>query len=873
MKKAISAIITATLCFSTAVPFHAQRNREISPVGVVRSQQIFSSTNAFSEGRGVWIEWRTMNETGIAGFRVYRLEDGLKQSVSPGMIAGASLSAGENAEAGKGYSFFDARGDLDTVYLVEALAFDGSVISSGKFAARYVENFEQVTGYSSELLMRHVGKNSNPSVRKENLELPPDIEAEINARSSAALLFDTSAVQKWVAAQPGAKIAVRQDGFYRVTREQLQEAGFDVDAPTENWQLYADGVEQAISIGPNGDYIEFFGRGVDLTETDTRMYYLIVGSQAGKRIETGILRRLSASVESANFRQTMRHKDHFVYVNSILNGDATNYMGTLITTGGGITIFTLNGVDFNAPTATIEINVQGFTSTLHQIRVNLNNVDLGFINGSHHDLMSGTYEIPTSVLHEGMNVLRLYSATTQSNSFMESLKVTYNRKYSAVQNRLSFYTNNYRTTRVEGFDSSAVRVLDLTDEINPRFITNAAVEPSGDAFDLVLPSSRGRVLYAFSDSGILSPEAVTTNTPSTLSSPENEGELIIISYKDWLSGAEAWADYRRNDGMTVKVVDVEDVFDEFGYGLATAESIRSFLNYAKNNWQTPPDHVFLIGDATYDPRNFSGTGNFNHVPAKIVDTSYIETGSDEALADFDNDGLAELSIGRIPVRSAEEVTALLAKVTAFEQTLAQAPARGALCFSDLPNGYDFEGICSRLWQMLPDEIPRILLNRSAPDAREQVLNAINNGIYLLNYAGHGATTFWDGNILHRDDVPGMTNDNNHLVIANMLTCLNGYYIERLQDGLSEAMIKKETGGAIASWASSGLTTPDIQEIMAARFYQQLATGSMTRMGDLVRDAKTMIPGGRDVRLSWVLLGDPTLKIKPQTSPKGSRLLR
>jgi hypothetical protein len=68
------------------------------------------------------------------------------------------------------------------------------------------------------------------------------------------------------------------------------------------------------------------------------------------------------------------------------------------------------------------------------------------------------------------------------------------------------------------------------------------------------------------------------------------------------------------------------------------------------------------------------------VPTKLVDTIYTETGSDESLADFNDDGLAELAVGRIPARTPQQVTDMLAKVTGFELTVAQAAsARRAVC--------------------------------------------------------------------------------------------------------------------------------------------------------------------------------------------------
>jgi hypothetical protein len=49
--------------------------------------------------------------------------------------------------------------------------------------------------------------------------------------------------------------------------------------------------------------------------------------------------------------------------------------------------------------------------------------------------------------------------------------------------------------------------------------------------------------------------------------------------------------------------------------------------------------------------------------------------------------------------------------------------------------------------------------------------------------------------------------------------------------------------------------------MGNRFYNQLAVGNITRMGDLIRDAKSVLPGSSDVRYSWALLGDPMLKVR------------
>jgi hypothetical protein len=94
----------------------------------------------------------------------------------------------------------------------------------------------------------------------------------------------------------------------------------------------------------------------------------------------------------------------------------------------------------------------------------------------------------------------------------------------------------------------------------------------------------------------------------------------------------------------------------------------------------------------------------------------------------------------------------------------------------------------------------------------------------------------------------------------MMTCLNGYFQDPGIDSLAESLVKAEGGGAIAVWASTGMTLPEPQGLMNQEFYRQLfGQGSVTRLGELVRRAKAAIYDN-DVRKTWVLIGDPTLKI-------------
>lgn len=820
-------------------------------------------TKAYTDGKGVWLEWKTVSENEIVGFRVYRHKGKEESVVTPGYIAAANLFSGENAEWGRSYSYFDPRGDIKTLYSIEILFLNGTTQQSQRFRPTRVKNLEEIAGTSSEELLNRTSAPANPFVYRENLEIPADVEipTESNFIQDNAN-FDT---QRWIAAQPGVKIGIKQDGIYRISRSALQSAGFDVNAPVERWQLYTDGVEQPIRIIGNGEFIEFYGRGIDINETDTRVYYLIVGNNNGRRIENRTIRAINGKVLAKSFQQSLIKRDSLFYINSILNGSRSNFFGALVSASGGTINVNIPSLDPTSSNIELEVSVQGFSYTEHSIRVLLNDTQIGMINGMYRDLMTANFILPTSMFNEGNNTIKLIETVSNSNNFIDQVKVTYNRRYRALEDKLLFYTQNYKLTKVDGFSSQNILLYDITYPNTPRFVVNPTIESNSGTYSLVLPSSRAGIFYAATESSIQNPVFIRPNVPSTLSSPNNAGKLIIISHANWMTEAENWANYRRSQGITVKVVNVEDIFDEFDFGLPTGESIRRFLQYAKTNWTVQPDYVLLLGDATFDPRNYTGNGFNNFVPTMIVDTTFMETGSDEALADFDDDGLAEIPIGRIATRSASVIAAALAKTMSFEQGINQAFSRGGLFPSDLPQGYDFEALNNRLIAELPSSIPVTTVNRSASDARDRVIAGFNNGPFLVNYSGHGTFAGWAGSLFTRNDVSSLNNTNNNLIIVNVLTCLNGYYVEASQEGLAEALVNKSQGGAVASWASSALTTPDVQETMALRFYRNLRNGPYDRIGDLIKDAKTAIPNGRDVRLSWELLGDPMLKVRPSSS--------
>ena len=870
MKKIFSFLVIIILSLAANIAVFSQKtktarvNKTVKPKILPQSDVKLVSAEAFSDGNGVYLQWQAETEIQNFGFFVYRITEKETELVSPSIVAGGSLTSAESVIYGGKYTFFDEKGDLSSSYYIESLGLNGQRKTFERIFPTYLGDLTSVAGLTSEQLRKKT-ETKTPLIENNRANLPADLRKEIEANSLPADIN----TQRWVVAQPGVKIGVKQEGVYRVSRTELQNAGFNVNAPGNLWQLYKDGNEQSIIVGASDSYIEFYGNGIDTLESATKVYNLIVGAQNGKRIGTTVLRPLSGIVSVNSYNQSFIRKERQIYISSdILNGEEENFFSNVVIIGSSsptpnttTLTFNLTGVDFSVAKCAINLGIQGITATSHQVMATLNGEVLGTITGNGKVLMSGNYEVSSSILREGANTLQLQAFGGSGDiDLTESIKVTYFRKYEANQNRVSFYTSNYRTSTVSGFTSSNIRVLDLTFPDNPTLLTNLRIDNNSGNYSVTLPSNRGRAAFAVEDSAILAADSVIQNTPSTLATTAHNGELVIISHKDWMTQANDWANYRRGQGMSVEVIDVADIFDEFSYGSTNTKGITNFFIYAKNNWQTPPNFVLLIGDATYDFRNYENRPFQSYVPTKLVDTNYEETGSDEALCDFNNDGLSELAVGRIPTRDTQTVTLILNKTMAFESTIATAANRGALFASDSPDGYDFEGLSHRLADQLPVSMPKTFINRAQPDARNLLIANLNTGRYLVNYSGHGSTGIWASNAFFTNtDALSLTNAPNYSVFT-LLTCLNGYFLS-INDGLAEMGLKAPNGGAVAMWASTGKTTPDVQEIMATRFYNRIAVSNMTRMGEYVNDAKQSLVGGRDVRLSWALLGDPTLKLK------------
>jgi hypothetical protein len=571
------------------------------------------------------------------------------------------------------------------------------------------------------------------------------------------------------------------------------------------------------------------------------------------------------------FTYSTEYKNRSIYYTAALNGDHENFFGPVIAGSSASVTMNTRSIE-RTSTAPVQLNValQGASLGAHQINVLVNGTLAGLITFSDTSSTIQTLSFPSAWLIDGDNTIKFVPTSANDVSLLDFARVTYAHSFNAENDALQFSVKSTQTARLEGFTTTDIRVVDVTDP-NSVQVIRPIVENSGGTFAATVPGGdrgKARRLIAMSANRISQPAWLLLNQPSTLNQSTNAADFIIIAYKDFIPSLAPLVAQRQAQGYAVKVVDVDDVFDEFSFGEHTPQAIRDLMLLAKNSWTRAPSYLLLFGDASYDPLNHLGVGNFDFVPTKLVDTgtpgttTALEAACDDWLTDFDGNGIGDIALGRLPVRTVTEANLVVSKIVNYSPA---NTGNKALLVADTQGSYyfNFEAANDQVATTLPAgmTIQKVYrrLQSSDANARANIIANLNAGQSVTVYSGHGNVDFWGGSIFTGADAAGL-NNGNRLSFVVVMDCLNGYFADPSLMSLAESLVLAPNGGAVSSFASSGLTIPDGQHQMGLQMFQLLYTGAPMPIGDASRLAKSATTD-MDVRRTWILFGDPTLKIR------------
>jgi hypothetical protein len=149
-------------------------------------------------------------------------------------------------------------------------------------------------------------------------------------------------------------------------------------------------------------------------------------------------------------------------------------------------------------------------------------------------------------------------------------------------------------------------------------------------------------------------------------------------------------------------------------------------------------------------------------------------------------------------------------------------------------------------------------------AKNALIESLNRGFGIVSYFGHGNVDLWRGDLLTSADAGALTNGETRPVVL-AITCLNGYFQDPILESLAESLMKAEQGGAAAVWASSGMCDAGPQsalgqELLRVLFPSDGSSGGALTLGEAMMRAKNTV-NDSDVRLTYMLFGDPTSRVR------------
>jgi hypothetical protein len=680
-----------------------------------------------------------------------------------------------------------------------------------------------------------------------------------------------------------AKIYVEEEGIYRLTYSALREVGLDLKGVEPAMaQLTNRGQAVPVWIAGEGNdlAIEFYGTANESKYSVANVYWLTIGQAAGKRMEERPVSSGDATSFPSSFEATLQREEDSLYWSKAPQGADHWYWQSLPAPTSTSFTFTLRHLADDD--GILRVELLGGTSDPaepdHHIRVHLN--DHPVADATWDGQETYLVEMATAHLLEGENVLVLEAlgdtGARADVALLDWYEIGYQRRFVAEDDQLQF-KGGAGAYRIAGFSRPDVDIFDITDPANAVRLSGYAVEPAGDAYAVSfsnLDEAVGQRRYlAVGSRAIKEPMRIALATPADLRASDNQADYIVITHPDFHESLKPLIVWRKSGGLEVKVVTIEQVYDEFNYGLADPTAIRDFLRYAHRHWaKSAPRYVLLVGDASYDYRDNLEAPNKNLLPTYLVQTHFVgETGSDNWFVDFDDDSLPEMAIGRLPVKSAAEARIVVDKIVDYERNSRMVPGewRQRVLFVADDDQFAFEITSDDLVESsLPSDYQatRIYLSDFADpeESRARIIAEFNQGAVIVNYVGHAALNVWaKEGVFSSEDIAALRNGSKLPFVVTM-TCLDGYFHHPQADCLAEELLLAEGRGALASFAPTSEALPNEQDALVKALFEALFASDAPTLGEAVMRAKRSLPdGGRgyeDLIETYTLLGAPALRL-------------
>lgn len=741
------------------------------------------------------------------------------------------------------------------------------------------------------------------------------------------------------------KFRIPATGLYRIPQSTLQAAGLG-SAPAQQFQLFRNGVQVPIytsvasGVFSGSDYIEFWGKMNDgkpdlelyptpayqlsdkwSFETDTATYFLTLNTNTAANLRYTVTANAGTNglpaepyfmyTDGEHFRAQINPGFAAVVGESLHSStydkgegwsSADIYAGQSVTT-------TLNNlhVATSAPVnASYTFGASGNALFDRIVNVKINGTDVANQVMSYFDYYKGSVNVPLSQISSGTAVMTVTNSSSNGNDRMVVMmhELTYPRLFNfggATNFEFSLPatgTGNYLEIDNFNFGASTPVLYDMTNMRRYAAVINGA------QLRFALPASasaRNFVLVSEAAANISTVTTLTSRSFTNFMLAANQGDYLIISSKKLHNAAdpnnpvEKYKAYRSSlagGGYNVRVIDVEDLYDIYSFGIKQhPSSVRNYLRQARAQFTAMPKFVLLIGRGTaYNEARINESEPYQEMLNVVPTFGY--PASDNLLTAEPGLSIQTIPIGRIGAIYLSEIDNYLNKVKEYEQQLANntwTVANKAW----MKNNTFVAGSSEPFLQDIIDNYmvsymgqvkdtftgsAAYLFTKTQAGGVVPLNNAFmdylwNSGHSLLTYFGHSSATTLEFNL----DDPASYNNSGKYPMMMVNGCNSGNYFiynpfrvtTNNNSTLSEKFAFAPQRGSIGFIASTHFGVVNYLHYYTQNFFKALTTYSYGKsIGQIMKDASTgmfNLTGPNDFYARMhaeeiCLQGDPAIKM-------------
>ncbi len=606
---------------------------------------------------------------------------------------------------------------------------------------------------------------------------------------------------------------------------------------------------------------------------------------------------------------TNKYSNYLVYENDKVNlqKSGRDWLGELFDNKTNYSFpFVLQNYDASLP---LYVNISAAANSTNESTFSIN------IGGSTNQLSIAANTLSWS---KAVKTEKLFTFNPSSTSI--NINLTYNKPNSQSVGWLDYIELNFRSTLTQSSPQFLFRdpltvgagniveyqlsngnnstIWEITDLHNVKKIpttilsTNLTFKSTADSL---------KEFVSFNGQGFYTPQLIGKVENQNLHSLES-ADMLIITHSLFTPQAQRLANnHKENRGLDVKVVQIAEIYNEFGSGSPDITAIRDFVKmYYDKYGSTKFKYLLLFGDASYDFKNILGYGR-NFIPTYQNENSTDESnswGTDDYFAIFDDNeglgasGLLDIGVGRFIANDIEQATNMVDKTLRYlskmDETNNISNPNIISNFNDWRNyisviGDDEDGnrhvnsaeSLANIFEnnyknynvekIYLDAYPQISIAGGTryPDVENLINQRMRKGCLLMTYVGHGGGLGWaHERVLKISDIISWNNQYN-LPIFLTLTCSFSHYDDPATESAGELVFQNKNGGAVAMFTTSRIAWDDSNETLGTHFinngFHQIS-GKYYKLGDITRIAKNNSYSNWVALRSIVLLGDPSLEL-------------